>query len=135
MAFFSWQDRYAVDIESVDNDHKKLVGMIDDLYTAMSQGKAKNIVQDIVKDLVDYTKVHFRREEVYMKSTGYREFDEHKKEHDAFVEKVDAFQSKLNSGRDNISIEIITFLRGWLTGHILNTDKKFVPELKKYGIK
>ncbi|MDX9769781.1 MAG: bacteriohemerythrin [Tenuifilaceae bacterium] len=135
MAFFTWQNKFAFDIESIDNDHKKLVGYIDDLYSAMSQGQAKNIIQGVVKELIDYTRVHFRREEFYMKSTNYPDFESHKKAHDAFVEQVDAFEDKLNQGKDNISIEVLTFLREWLSEHILNTDKKLVPHLKDYGIK
>ncbi len=134
MGFFTWQNKFAVDIESIDNDHKKLVELIDELYTAMSQGKAKDIIQGVVKDLADYTRVHFRREEFYMTSTNYSEKDSHKQAHGAFIKKVEEYQLKLSEGKDNISIEVVSFLRDWLTGHILNTDKKLTPHLKNYGI-
>ncbi|MFP4556546.1 MAG: bacteriohemerythrin [Bacteroidales bacterium] len=135
MGFFTWKDSFAFGIESIDQDHKRLVEMIDELYSAMSQGKAKEVVNDIVAGLIDYTKVHFRREEMYMKSVGYNDFEEHKRVHREFVEKVHKFQNKLKEGRTNISVEVTTFLRDWLSEHILNTDKKFVPEMIKYGIK
>lgn len=134
MAFFVWQNNFTFGIESIDGDHKKLVAMIDELYTAMSKGEAKAVIRDIVNDLVDYSVVHFRREEIYMKSINYNDFDAHKAAHEAFIEKVETFREKINSGKDNISIEVISFLREWLSGHILNTDKRFVPEFKKYGI-
>lgn len=134
MAFFVWQNNFTFGIESIDGDHKKLVAMIDELYTAMSKGEAKAVIRDIVNDLVDYSVVHFRREEIYMKSVNYNDFDAHKAAHEAFIEKVETFREKLNSGKDNISIEVISFLREWLSGHILNTDKRFVPEFKKCGI-
>ncbi len=135
MAFFIWKDSFAFGIESIDQDHKKLVEMIDELYTAMSQGKAKEVVSDIVAGLIDYTKIHFRREEVYMKTIGYNEFEGHKKLHGDFVDKVNEFQNKLREGKTNISVEVTTFLRDWLSEHILNTDKKFVPAMLQYGIK
>ncbi|MDX9845458.1 MAG: bacteriohemerythrin [Tenuifilaceae bacterium] len=135
MSFFAWQDKFAFEIESIDNDHKKLVGLIDDLYVSMSQGKAKAIIEDVVKSLLDYTRVHFRREEFYMKSTNYPDYEVHKRAHDAFVEQVLLYQQKLQEGKDNFSIDVLSFLREWLSEHILNIDKKTVPHLKKYGIK
>ena len=135
MAFFTWQSKFDFDIESIDTDHKKLVSLIDDLYTAMSQGQAKAIIQGVVKELIDYTRVHFRREEFYMKSTGYSDYENHKKAHDTFVDQVRLYQQKLDQGKDNISIDVLTFLREWLSEHILNTDKKYIPHLKNYGIK
>ena len=135
MAFFTWQSKFAFDIESIDNDHKRLVGLIDDLYSAMSQGQARIIIHGVVKELVDYTRVHFRREEFYMKSTSYPDFDAHKKAHDVFVEQIDLYQQKLVQGKDNISIDVLTFLREWLSEHILKTDKKLVPHFKHYGIR
>ncbi len=135
MSFFVWQDKFAFDIESIDNDHKKLVGLIDDLYVAMSQGKARAIIEDVVKSLLEYTRVHFRREEFYMKSTNYLDYDTHKKAHDVFIDQVLQYQQKLQEGKDNFSIDVLSFLREWLSQHILNIDKQTVPHLKKYGIK
>lgn len=135
MSFFAWQDKFAFDIESIDNDHKKLVGLIDELYVAMSQGKAKVIIEDVVKSLLDYTRVHFRREEFYMKSTNYPDYEAHKRAHDKFIEQALIYQQKLKEGKDNFSIDVLSFLREWLSEHILNTDKQTVPHLKKYGIK
>ena len=135
MAFFTWQEKFAFGIKSIDDDHKKLVSLIDELYTLMSQGKAKEVVGEIVKELVEYTKVHFGREEMYMRTIGYAELDEHTEAHRAFIEKIDLFQNKLAAGKDNISVELVMFLRNWLSGHILNTDKKFVPEMQKNGVK
>lgn len=135
MGFFNWQNSFAIEVDSIDNDHKKLVGLIDELYLAMSEGKAKSIIEEVVENLIDYTKVHFRREEFYMKSTGYENFDQHKQAHDAFIDQVAAFQQKLIAGKDNFSIEVLGFLREWLSQHILKVDKMIAPHLAKYGIK
>jgi hemerythrin-like metal-binding protein len=135
MSFFSWQDNFAFGVESIDNDHQKLVALIDELYTAMSQGKGKTIIDEVVNELVNYTKTHFRREEFFMKSTAYPAFDAHKKAHDNFVARVTEYHQMILAGKDNITVEVLSFLRDWLSHHILNVDKATVPHLKKYGIK
>jgi hemerythrin len=135
MSFFVWENKYATGIESIDNDHRKLVELIDQLYTAMSQGRAKEVLQDIISGLVDYSKFHFNREETFMKSVGFIDFDDHKSTHDAFINKVKDFQQKLEHGKTNISIEVITFLRDWLLVHILNVDQKYISDFKRFGVK
>lgn len=132
MTFFPWQKNYAFGIESIDSDHVKLIDMINDLYSAMSKGEGKNVIKDIVTGLVDYSKVHFKREEVKMKSINFMNFEDHEAEHDAFILKVSAFKKKLDEGKDNISIEVVTFLREWLSNHILTSDKEMAKELLKF---
>jgi hemerythrin len=132
MIFFAWQKNYAFGIESIDNDHVKLVDMINNLYSAMSKGDGRSVIQDIVTGLVDYSKVHFKREEVKMKSINYKNFNSHEAEHDDFITKVSSFKKKLDEGRDNISIEVVTFLREWLSNHILTSDKEMALELIKH---
>lgn len=135
MVFFNWDERLEFGFESIDSDHKILVGLINDLYSAMTKGEAKVIIQDIVAKLVDYARVHFKREEFYMQTINYSEINSHISQHDEFTRRVDSFVEKLDSGISNISIEVITFLRDWLINHILHTDKKFVAELMKNEIK
>ena len=135
MSYFLWDEKYSFGIESIDEDHKVLVGLINQLYVAMSQGKARAVISGIVTQMVDYAKVHFRREEFFFKGINYTESAAHKAEHDAFTSKVAEFKTELDAGNVNISIEVINFLREWLTNHILVSDKKYVAEFKKFGIK
>lgn len=135
MSFFTWENRYALDIDSVDEDHRKLVTMIDTLYKALTEGEAKNVIQEIVDGLIDYSQIHFTREEEFMQKAGYKDIEFHKAAHSSFVERVKGFQHELKSGNDNITVDVITYLRDWLIVHILNADKKFAPDLKRYGIK
>ncbi|MBN1990305.1 MAG: hemerythrin family protein [Bacteroidales bacterium] len=135
MSYFLWDDKYAFGIDSIDEDHKVLVSLINQLYVAMSQGKARAVISGIVTQMVDYAKVHFRREEFFFKGISYTESAEHKAEHDAFSNRVADFKTELDAGNVGISIEVISFLREWLTNHILVSDKKYVAAFKKFGIK
>jgi len=133
MSFFTWKDQYELGIESIDNDHKILVGLINEIYIALAKGEAYEIVQGIVSRLVDYAKFHFKREEDYMKLINYSEFYKHESEHIYFSKKVYNFVEKIDAGVPNITLEVITFLRDWLINHIQQTDNKLGDELKEHN--
>ena len=131
MSFFVLSDKYSTGIQSVDNDHRRLVEMIDQLYSAMSKGEAKETIQEIVAGLVEYSNVHFKREEDLMLKFGYPELEQHKILHKSFTERVKGYQEKIDSGVLNISIDVIVFLRDWLISHIQYVDMKFVDSIKR----
>lgn len=135
MAFITWDSRFSVGIPVIDQQHMKLVDYINELHDAMKIGKAKDVLSEIIRNLVNYTNTHFTTEEKYMNTNGYPGFQDHKKEHAEFVNKVTEFQKNFNNGSSSVSIDIMNFLRNWILNHILVEDKKYVPFFQEKGIK
>ncbi len=135
MDFFIWKDEMSVNVEEIDQQHKKLVSMINELHKAMKEGKSKVVLGDIIKGLLDYTKVHFGTEEKYFDKFGYPESEAHIKEHNDFVKKVQEFQKQFEEGKSLLSIEILNFLKDWLYHHIMGTDKKYSKFFNDRGLK
>lgn len=135
MSFIVWQSKYETGVMSIDNDHRNLISMIENLYSAISKGESKNVIDIIVNGLSEYAIVHFNREEMLMKSIGFEGFEKHKDSHKTFADKVNSFQQMLASGQQDISVEVVAFLRDWLINHIQNIDMQFVDEFKKHGIR
>jgi hemerythrin len=134
MNLFDWKDSYRVEIKSIDEDHQGLFKLINQLFNAMSHGKAKDVLSETLTQLIDYTKTHFRREEMYFSTTNYPDFQEHKLQHEEFIEKVINLKKQFDNGEQQISVELIKFLSDWLINHILISDKKYMAHLKKYGL-
>jgi len=134
MFFLSWESKYELGIKSVDDDHKKLVAIIDELLGALSQGKGKEVVLPIIKKLEDYTLFHFRREEFYMKCANYAELPSHLVEHKRFVDRIKELKEKSMQNDASVSVELMKFLKEWLINHIQVTDKRYEQLLKKSGI-
>ena len=63
MPLFVWEDKYKVGVKEFDEQHKKLIELINKLYDAMKQGHGKDVLKSIVNDLFEYTKYHFETEE------------------------------------------------------------------------
>ena len=135
MAIISWEQKYSVGVEELDQHHKKLINMINELYFAMSQDRGQKLVNDIIKDMHDYAKMHFKVEEGYMKQAGYLGSLQHFREHEKFVEKAREMTRRCEEGEFVLSFEVIQFLSDWLKGHILESDMKYASILKEKGFR
>ncbi|MBI5888056.1 MAG: hemerythrin family protein [Deltaproteobacteria bacterium] len=125
MALFEWNDSYSVKVGLFDGHHKKLVGMINELHQAMVSRQANAVIEKILDSLVDYTKYHFTEEERLMKQHGYPGYEQQKKEHADLVSQVADIQDRYKKGSLSVSLETMSFLKNWLSSHILGTDKKY----------
>ncbi len=94
MSFMEWNDKLLTGIKECDEQHKKLVSLINDLYEAMKQGRGKEIIDKILNELASYADYHFSTEEKLMNKYGYPELSIHKKEHESFKKKVKEFIEK-----------------------------------------
>jgi hemerythrin len=131
--YMKWSESFSVGHPGIDAQHKKLVSLLNELCVAMGSGRSSSVLGTILEQLVNYTKEHFRAEEVIMKEAAFPGFAAHKLEHDALAGKILKLQSELRAGTVGISIELLDFLKDWLTHHILESDKKYAPFVKVRG--
>lgn len=135
MPLMTWTDKLSVGVNVIDDDHKKLVNMVNELYDGITAGKGKEALAKILDELVNYTKIHFDREEQLFAKTGYPAAAAHKKEHDDLTKQVLDVQAKYKNGSvATLSLEVMNFLKNWLVNHIQGSDKKYGPHLNAKGI-
>ena len=130
-----WDSSFETGIASVDQQHRKLFDMVNDLYDAMQQKRSKEAIGQILSRLIEYTGSHFAHEEQAFRSTAYPDEAGHKQEHTRLVEQVLALQTRFNGGEAVMTQSVIEFLQDWLTKHIKGTDMRYATHLKKNGIK
>jgi len=135
MALINWSDELSVNIAEMDKEHKQLVAMINELHEAMSSGKGKDVLGNVLGRLVDYTKFHFAAEEKLMSSNQYPGYLNQKAEHDKLTKQVIDIKARLDAGNMVVTVEVMTFLKDWLTKHIMGLDKKYSSFLNNKGIK
>jgi len=135
MAFINWSDTYSVQIEEIDDQHKKLIALINELFDSMQKGQSNKVIGRILNDLVDYTVFHFKNEETYFDRFNYEDTEEHKEKHKRLVNKVLNVKSDFESGKISVSSDLLKFLKRWLFEHILETDKKYVECFQLNGVK
>lgn len=120
-----WKEKYSVRVKTIDNHHKELVRLINELNNAMLYEKGKNVTSNIIKGLVDYTEFHFDYEEKMLERYNYGDLVNHKKIHVRFVDKIKEFQHEFDSGEKELSKDVMDFLKVWLIEHIMGTDQKY----------
>jgi len=134
MALITWNDSYSVKVKQMDEQHRKLVEMINQLHDAMKVGQGKQVVGDVLNALVSYTKTHFASEESLMKTYGYPGYEDQKKAHDNLVGQVGDIQKKFQDGNAPLSQDVMTFLKEWLVKHIQGADQKYGLYLNSKGV-
>lgn len=126
MQNFDWNDGLSVGIESIDNDHKKLLSLINELSNAILKNHASNVIENVFLQLEEYVVVHFEREEALMEKCHYPGIENHIKQHQIFIQKVPELKYKLlKADSAKICQEVNVFLYDWLMNHIIGEDLDF----------
>jgi hemerythrin-like metal-binding protein len=134
MAFISWDDSYSVHVREIDDQHRKLIDMINSLHEAMKEGRGRNVIGTILDEMSDYAAVHFDTEEKLFEKYRYPGKSDHKQEHDAFVGQVIDFRKKYSRDELFLSLEVTDYLRNWLLRHIQGSDMKYSSFLNSCGV-
>jgi hemerythrin len=135
MAFVDWSEKYSVGVAQVDQQHKKLVALINQLHDAMSSGKGQAALTTVCSELVSYAKTHFAQEEQLLKLHRYPDLAAHQAVHAKLDGEVAELQRKVESKQAVLTMDVMAFLRTWLTDHIMQTDQKYAGHLKQAGVR
>jgi hemerythrin-like metal-binding protein len=128
----TWSSAYSVGFEPIDDQHKVLVKMINELFESCKQGAAvadKAFLQTI-KKAAEYAREHFSNEDKYMVQVNYPKLAEHRKQHDNFLDTVLKSIQEFSAGK-TAPIDLARFLKNWLLTHIAEVDKQYSPYLEK----
>lgn len=130
MPLINWGPKLLVGVKQIDEQHKKLVDIVNKLNDAMVAGHGRELIGPTLAELVRYTQYHFGVEERLMAAHHYEHTAEHKAQHEKLLRDVGEFKTRFDSGNSMLSIELLRFLRDWLSGHILGSDMKLAKCLE-----
>jgi hemerythrin len=128
-----WIPALSVDIGIIDEQHKKLFGYVNELYDALEQGKAQDVLIRIFDSLEEYTKTHFSLEEAYFEKFGYAEKEQHIAQHQNFIKKLGELRKQILTGNEDVE-DLLDFLVDWLMHHIKGTDHMYVQCFHEHGL-
>jgi len=134
MALFTWSEQFSLKIDSMDEQHKKLIDILNQFHDAMLQKKEDKKIGETLAELIAYTEFHFAEEEKLLQENGYPDLDNHKNEHDELRQKVTEFQREYVQGSQTVTDDVMFFLKDWLVNHILGVDKRYAPFLIEKGV-
>jgi hemerythrin len=127
MPLIEWNNTFSVEIQKIDEQHKKFFSILNVLYDAIMQGKGEEAVGSVLKELQQYVIFHFKSEESWMEMYNYPDMNKHKLEHQEAIQKVNKFVLEYERGQQTVDIELLKFLSDWLQNHILQADRNYIP--------
>jgi len=132
MKRIEWKEPMSVGVEALDHDHRRLIGLLNQLQDVIEGTDPTVTLTDVVRELVRYTEYHFECEERLMHLTRYPGADDHVQMHRDIRRRIVAFEQKFLSspGEENAAC-LLTFLSEWLMGHILGEDMKYRPYMAR----
>ncbi|NOR36687.1 MAG: bacteriohemerythrin [Woeseiaceae bacterium] len=122
---FRWDDSFLIGIKELDHEHKILIEDINKLHEKLAGSDEMSEIRKCLGDICARMQAHFALEEHVMKEHDYEFFDEHKREHDEFLEDYTEYMMRfLNAPSISLKNPIEECLRQWVVGHIATSDKK-----------
>lgn len=139
-----WRDQISVGNDLVDQDHRYLMCLINSIELALRHDNDTEPLILFVKQLVDYTRFHFTREERIQQKAKYPHMVEHLKVHKDILEQIGQLEqdvleyhqhakdgSLVEGERDMVTQRTMQLLRDWVLDHVLKDDKRMEPYLRK----
>lgn len=114
-----------IGVPEIDEEHKKLFELITNIDTALKSNESPIAsAMLLINELKQYAVSHFSHEEAYMERINDPELKRQKKEHAAFVEKINSYSyaDVSDESAKAIILELLEYLSKWLMGHILGSD-------------
>lgn len=134
MPYIEWQEEYSVGIQLFDEQHRRLIAILNQVHEAVAGQAGKPTIRRIFVELAEYTDYHFRAEESLLELYDFPFKEEHKKQHLELSIQLLDLQIRFREGDYNISNAILTFLNEWLVNHILSQDKEYSTFLNGKGV-
>ncbi len=129
-----WTDKFSVNVSIIDEEHKKLIDILNKVIIANEHNDNIEETKDILNDMIKYTSMHFLTEETYMLKSKFPECQSHRNEHLDFTNKTIMSYHDLISGDNQIANKVLYYLKQWFVNHIQVTDKKYIDCFKNNGL-
>lgn len=129
-----WTDALSVRVSEIDEQHKSLIRMINELLESKENEKGEEFVSGLISKLVDYIDYHFGTEEKYMTRFKYPDLSSHRSEHREFIKQVMKFRRDYAEKKATLTEDVLCFLADWFKNHIQGTDMGYSDCFVKNGL-
>ncbi len=133
MANIEWNDNLSVGIGRIDEQHLKLIEILQEIEESIRSGRDGDMIEDTIVNLFNYARIHFSAEEQLLRQHKYPEEKLHELEHSKFISKAFEFRENFDAKRPGVNLELVRFLSDWILSHIQVTDQRYSKHLSKHG--
>ncbi len=128
MPLITWEQAYAVGHPEIDDDHRRVLELINDLDAAVAADEPAEAVAAGFAALSRHVAEHFAREERVMAERGYPDLAAHRQEHRRLAADFESFRGRFLAGaRAGMHGRELMFLATWWVSHIVRSDMRSIP--------
>jgi hemerythrin len=120
-----WQAGYSVRNLLMDSQHQVIFSLLNRLFLAIRRGERSVVPEEVLKELVRYTQIHFKAEEHLLEQCRYPRLAEHRDLHEGMIQRTRDLCDRYTPGDGELAYTILEFLKTWWTGHIRVEDQKY----------
>ena len=124
-----WKPEYSVGVESMDDEHREMIDLINDIYDKLGSSPDTDQVEQFLGDIFSTISMHFAMEERLLSKINYSEYQAHKHDHEELLDQIrdlmDDFAADTSSG----AVKLEQSLSDWFAGHFSTFDARLHGQL------
>jgi hemerythrin len=125
MVLFTWSDKFSVNHQRMDEHHRRLVSLMNELDEAISTKRGDEVVGAAIEELARYAAEHLREEDRFMEAIQYPDRENHRAIHKFFADEIALLRLAYATGHLVRVQSIAQFLRDWFVHHIFSEDLRY----------
>ena len=130
MAIFNWSEEVTLGIKQIERQHQNLLSLINDLRN-MADNSVRS--EELISSLIEFTRSveeHFDYEEDILGITGYIKSEQHRKEHDSILQKLNEIAKSAVEHEQSAMKEALVNVFNWFEQHLTEEDTEYLRYLK-----
>jgi hemerythrin-like metal-binding protein len=129
MSLLQWKSAYSVGIESMDDEHREMISLINGVYEKLGASPDPEEIEGCLDDIFNTISLHFALEERLMRDNSYAEYDDHKENHEDLLDEIRDLMDAFVADPDSGARELERRLSGWFASHFSTFDARLHGQL------
>ena len=134
MTLLTWNDSRNVGVQAMDAQHGILMDTMNELRLALLRGSGHEQINENLKRLIEYTRMHFQSEEQLLEQQGFPGLLSHRAAHQQLLLQMRETADRAERHEDKEIHSLLYFLGGWYFEHIEEHDRQYGPWLNARGV-
>lgn len=129
MSLLQWKSEYSVGIASMDDEHREMIDLINDVYAKLGTSSDPDAIEDCLENIFNTISLHFALEERIMRENSYFEYEEHKEDHEDLLDEIRDLMDEFIANQDAGGRLLKKRLSDWFARHFATFDARLHGKL------
>ena len=130
----TWNPARIVGVRAMDDQHAIMMETMNELRLALVQGVKRTRANELLEELIEFTRLHFWNEEQLLERHGFPGLAAHRAEHLRLLVQVTESAHRLQHTESPPIGELLLFLHGWFINHVEEVDRQYGPWMNERDV-